>query len=103
MSGLVADSFVRRVEGVILRQVAGETFLVPIRGRLADMEELFVLNEVGRWLWDGLDGLHSIEDLAANVAAEFEVEEQEACRDALAFVERLAESGLVEESSPPGS
>ena len=100
---LAADRIVRRVEGVILREVAGETFLVPIRGRLADMEELFVLNEVGRWLWDRFDGLHSVEGLAAGVAAEFDVEEQQACRDALAFAEQLAESGLVEESSPPRS
>ena len=34
--------------------MAGETFLVPIRGHLADLQELFVLNEAGQRLWDRL-------------------------------------------------
>ena len=92
-----APSFKRR-ESVIRRDVAGETFLVPIHGHLADLQELFVLNEVGSRLWDGLEETCCLEDLAASVRAEFEVDGEQALRDTESFVQQLVEAGLVEES-----
>ncbi len=86
---------------MVQRQVAGEVFLVPIRGRLADLQELFVLSETGRFIWERLDGRHSFDDLAVGLVSEFEVEEEQARSDALAFVEQLQEAGLVEEATQP--
>jgi len=82
---------------VVQRQVAGETFLVPIHGHIADMQELFVVNEVGRHLWDRLDGKTSVKTLAASVVQEFEVDEAQARLDTETFLEQLAQAGLVEE------
>jgi hypothetical protein len=86
-----------RSESVVRREVAGEAFLVPIRGRLADIQELFVLNEVGGWMWDHLDG-RRLDELAAGLCAEFEVDAEQALRDAGSFVEQLVEAGLAEVS-----
>jgi hypothetical protein len=79
--------------------VAGEVFLVPIRGRLADLQELFVLSETGRSIWEHLDGRHSLDDLVAGVVREFEVEAEQARSDALAFIGQLEEAGLIEEAT----
>jgi hypothetical protein len=89
----------RRVDDVVQRQVAGEVFLVPIRGRLADLQELFVLSETGRSIWEHLDGRHSLDDLVAGVVREFEVEAEQARSDALAFIGQLEEAGLIEEAT----
>jgi hypothetical protein len=89
----------RRVDDVVQRQVAGEVFLVPIRGRLADLQELFVLSETGRSIWERLDGRHSLDDLVAGVVREFEVEAEQARSDALAFIGQLEEAGLIEEAT----
>jgi hypothetical protein len=91
----------RRANDIVQREVAGETFLVPIRGHLADLQDLFVLNEVGRWLWERLDGMCPLDDLASGVAAEFDVDEGTARRDTESFVQRLVEAELVEEVSAP--
>jgi hypothetical protein len=87
----------RRRDSVVRREVAGEAFLVPIHGHLADLQELFVLNEVGDWLWERLDGKRSLDDLAAALGAEFEVSEEQALKDAESFAHRLVEAGLAEE------
>jgi len=87
----------RSKSSVVQREVAGETFLVPIHGHIADLQELFILNEVGRYLWDRLDSPTCIDDLVASVVAEFEVGEAEARRDTEAFLEQLAQAGLMEE------
>ena len=96
---MTADSLSRPAD-VVQRQVAGETFLVPIRGRLADLQELFVLNEVGTWVWDRLDGESSMDALVDSVVAEFDVEESQARQDVEAFLRQLREASLLE-CSPP--
>ena len=101
MNGLVAESALRRIDDVVQREVAGEVFLVPIRGHLADLQELFVLNEVGRWLWDRLDGTHPSGDLVTGMVAEFEVDGEEARRDVESFLQQLVEAGLAEPCAPP--
>jgi hypothetical protein len=85
---------------VIYREVAGEAFLVPIRGRLADIRELIVLNEVGRWLWVRLDGTQSIDQLVEGLTAEFDVSAEQARRETETFLAELAGAGFAEEALP---
>jgi hypothetical protein len=94
----MGDPLFRRVNDVVQRQVAGEVFLVPIRGHLADLQELFVLSETGRSIWEHLDGRHSVDDLVAGLVAEFEVEQEQAQGDALTFLGQLEEAGLIEQA-----
>lgn len=90
----------RRLQDVILREIAGEIFLVPIRGRLADLQELFVLNDVGEWIWQRLDGSQSTESLADALASTFEVTAEQAAADLSDFVAELDDAGLLEPASP---
>lgn len=96
----MAERALHRSDEVVQREVAGETFLVPIRGRLADLQELFVLNEVGSWLWERLDGRHSQDDLVASVVEEFQVDEAQAKRDTELFLKQLRDASLVCEGHP---
>jgi hypothetical protein len=41
----------RKREEVVSREIAGETILVPIRGKLVDMERIFSVNPVGAHVW----------------------------------------------------
>ncbi len=84
-----------RVADVVQREVGGETFLVPIRGCLADLQELYALNESGRWLWEHLDGRCNVEDLAVGLVAEFHVDEECALADTRLFLRELREAGLI--------
>lgn len=97
MVGIVPDTaVVERASDVVQRNVAGEAFLVPVRGRLADLRELFVLNEVGSWIWERLDGRTSQEAITESLAAEFEVEAVQARLDLEEFLEQLVSAGLAQ-------
>jgi hypothetical protein len=85
-----------RRDGVILREVAGEPILVPIRRNVADLKAIFALNSVGRCIWELLDGTRGMDDLVVGVVERFDVSRDEALADLLAFVERLTQAGLVE-------
>jgi hypothetical protein len=88
-----------RHENIITRQIAGETILVPIRGKLADMEHIFTLNMVGNYIWEHLDGGKNLAELLDSLLDHFEVNREDAERDTLEFIDQIAKTGLASEKS----
>lgn len=80
---------------IVSRKIAGEAFLVPIRGRLADMQCIFSLNPVAEYIWKQLDGKNSLEEIRNLVIDVFDVEEEEAASDIREFIEDLLKSNLI--------
>jgi hypothetical protein len=87
----------RRDDNVMLRRIAGETLLVPIRGRLVDLRQVFVLEGIGDFVWELLDGPRTVEQITHAVAGEFEVTPQTAAEDTAALLRQMREAGLVAE------
>ncbi len=46
----------KKKEEIVSREIAGETILVPIKGKLADMQRIFALENVSEYIWQQLDG-----------------------------------------------
>ena len=90
------------IDGLKRREIAGETILVPVAGELARLQEFFVLDEVADFIWQRLDGTTTVDDLAAAVTAEFEVDPDTARHDLAAFVSELEEAGLVRSAGTDG-
>jgi hypothetical protein len=88
----------RKAEKIVSRTVAGERLLVPIRGKLADMQRIFAMNPVAAFLWDELDGTKGTEDLVAALCARFAVGPDAARRDVEEFVGELTRAGLIAEA-----
>lgn len=86
-----------RAPSVVAREIAGETFLVPVCGNLADLQRVFVLNRVGGFIWERLDGAAAPEEIAAAVAERFEVDVETAAADVARLVADLEAAGLVTE------
>jgi hypothetical protein len=87
-------TFTRR-EDVILRQVAGEKLLVPIRGNLADMNAIYALVGTGLHVWEELTEPRTLCDLAASVAERYDVTEAAAQVDLAVFLDELVSRGLI--------
>ena len=87
----------RKKGKAITRKVAGEVLLVPIRGSLADMEKLYVLDEVGERIWDSLDEENSLEGIRDIVCSDFEIDASTAEQDIGEYIEALAHADLIEE------
>lgn len=84
-----------RVSDIVPRQIAGDTILVAVRGELARLERLHVLNSVGEFIWGLLDGHRSVADVSADVTANFDVDAATAFRDVTEFLADLEDAGLV--------
>jgi hypothetical protein len=82
---------------IAARMLDGEMMIMSARD-----STLFSLNDVGSIIWAAADGrtpLHEI--VAQKVCAEFEVEPEEALKDAESFVRELAQHGIMVVSEQP--
>jgi hypothetical protein len=86
-----------RTKDIVSRMVAGELFLVPVAGNLADMQRIFTITKVAEFIWDRLDGQRSLSDIRNDVVEQFDVDEEQADSDIQAFVTELLTEGLVQE------
>ncbi len=89
------DVFRKRGE-LVSRDIAGETILVPIKGKLADMQRIFSLNPVASYIWARLDGRRSLAEIVEDVVNGFDVEHTEAENDLREFVGELVKASLIE-------
>ena len=87
----------RKKENVVSRRIAGEILLVPIRGNLANMERLYVLDEVGEQIWADLDGKKNLEDIRDRICGKFEVDQERAKSDIEEYISKLHTADLIEE------
>ena len=69
---------------------------VPLGSQVVDMNGLVILNATGRCLWESLAEERSVEDLAAIVAEQFEVDGERARAEVQAFLDEIARLGLLE-------
>ena len=85
-----------RSRSVVSRVVAGETLVVPVRGKVGDLASIYSFNGTGSLIWQLLDEPQGLAELSCAVAHEFEVEPEQAHKDVEKFVEDLFSVGLVE-------
>lgn len=89
------NSVYKRQDDIIVRRVADETLLVPIRGDLVKLDRVYVLNRVGEQIWQQLDGQQDVSTISAGLVARFGIEAPEAEADVQEFIGQLQAAGLV--------
>jgi len=94
----MSETIYTRSGSVVKRSVAGEVLLVPVSGHLADLQRVFVLDEVGSEIWDRLDGRRTLEQIEQELVEIFEVSGEALRADMQGFVGELQEAGLLARS-----
>ena len=80
---------------LVKRDIAGDTILVPVGKTVYDSNGLFILNELGSFLWDRLTGAEDEEALLQAVLAEYEVSREVALADIREFLDNLRKLGII--------
>lgn len=83
-------------KGFVVREVGGETVVVPVGAMSKTFHGMINLNETGAFLWRFYQEEHSVEDGVKALLAEYEVEETLAQGDVKKFVETLTSNGFAE-------
>lgn len=80
---------------MVSREIAGEVILVPIRNNVGDLESIYTLNETAGFVWERLDGEHTLSDIRDAMVADFDVTPGEAASDLLELIEQFAQLGAI--------
>lgn len=86
-----------RDSDVAWRQVGEEIVVVPISRQRTDLDNVYVLNDVGARIWQLLDGERGPGDIAGVLAEEYEIGRDEAECDVREYLIELRDAGIVTE------
>lgn len=81
-------------DGFLLRQVAGQTVVLPTGGEL-DVNMMITLNDTGAFLWQRLAEDTDEAALVCALLAEYDVDEMTAQNAVRAFVKKLNDNGFL--------
>jgi len=80
----------------LLREVVGETILIPVGKTALEYNGMIIINETGAFIWKALmDGMNE-QELLNKMVEEFDVKLDEASADLNEFLLYLKNVGLVE-------
>jgi hypothetical protein len=85
-----------RSKAVVSRRIAGETLIVPVRGKVGDLASIYSFNATGTLLWDSLECAQNLAGLIDAVQCEYAVDREQAERDVKQFLNDTISVGLVE-------
>jgi hypothetical protein len=93
----VEQLFVRS-QAVVSRRVAGETLVVPVRGKVGDLASIYSFNATGSLIWQSLESPKGFAELVSTVEQEYAVEHDQARRDVKQFLHDMLSADLVQTS-----
>ena len=78
----------------IFKAVAGEYMIIPLSGGTVDMTKSFNINETGAFIYKGLDQGKTAEEIAEDMAKEYDAPKDELLKDINEFIEILKKKGI---------
>ena len=84
-------------EGFILRDVAGNSFVVSRGALCAEFHGMITLNETGKFIWKMLEKGAEKDEIIEALCAEYEVDDKNiVVADVDAFIEKLEKDNIIE-------
>jgi hypothetical protein len=84
---------------MVVRKIANEIVLVPIKNNVGDLACIYNLNEIGGRIWELIDGATTVEQMRDKIVEEYEVTPEQAEADIIEFLDQLEQEGAVSPSA----
>jgi len=95
-SGSQLEQVYVRSQSVVARRVAGETLIVPVRGKVGDLASIYSFNQTGSLIWQSMESPRCLAQLVYAVEQEYEVAHERAEQDVKEFLHDTLSAGLIE-------
>ncbi|MCD7754155.1 MAG: PqqD family protein [Clostridiales bacterium] len=82
----------------MLREIAGESLLVPVNEAAVNFQGIMSLNESGRLLWDRLQKDTTEDDLVSALLDVYDTTPEVARQDVAVFLDQLRERDILQEA-----
>ena len=80
---------------LLKREIAGESFLIPLGKTTYEANGLYALTELGAFIWDLLPEAESEQEILTRLLAEYEVDEATARADLELFLDKLRKMEII--------
>ena len=80
----------------IVREIVGETILVPVGETVNTFNGLITMNGIGRFIWDSIEKVDSKEELVDLILANYDIDYDTAKEDSDKFLEKLVNADFIE-------
>ena len=80
---------------LIKRTIGKDTVLIPVGKTILESNGLFMLNELGGFIWDLLPNVQTEDEICDAVLGEYEVSREEASRDISEFLQKLRNMNII--------
>ncbi len=81
---------------VVSREIEGDVIIVPLTAGIGDADdELYTLNDTGKAIWQRLDGVRSLREVAAELALEFDADQAQLETDVCGFAAAMVDKGIL--------
>ena len=74
------------VKEFILREIAGECVLVPTGATSQEFNGMITISDTAKFIWENIEKVDSLEEMIRMVLDTYEIDEETARRDTIAFV-----------------
>lgn len=81
----------QHTENLVVKEIGDEKVLIPLRSSVADMEQIYTLNETAAFIWEKMDGNTNLDEIIRNLVEEYDVDYETARADVEDFVNEMRE------------
>ena len=82
-------------QDAVLRHIGDERLLVPIKGRLADMQSVFTLNESSAFIWEKIQDGQDSDSIQRDLVERYGIPAEQAAVDCQELISTLLNEGLI--------
>ena len=86
----------RKIKEFVLREIAGESILVPVGKTTLKFNGMITLSETAAFIWKHLEEAASQEELIGMLREEYEVDEETAETDVRELLKQMIEADMIE-------
>lgn len=81
----------QHTENLVVKEIGDEKVLIPLRSNVADMEQIYTLNETAAFIWEQMDGKTNLGQIIRNLVEEYDVDAETARLDVEDFISEMRE------------
>jgi hypothetical protein len=85
-----------RSKALVSRLIGGETLVLPVRGSVGDLTNVYTLNETATTLWEALETPKSFNDLCDVIYRQYDLSKEQAEEDVAIFIREICSLGLAD-------
>lgn len=82
--------------GFMLREIAGQSVVVPLGARVIEFNGIMTLSESGALLWRELEKNSTVDEMVEILLSEYDIDRETAQNDVEQFVKSMVETSIIE-------